>query len=132
MDPEDWVGLAQLIEAAGLGKRDPNLTERIFKGSYALCFAYEEARLIGTARAISDGVNSSVIYDVVVHPDYQGLGVGKRIMQDLVSRLPERSVMLVSSVDRCGFYRKLGFRRLKTAMLKHQNEQFWIENGYVE
>jgi ribosomal protein S18 acetylase RimI-like enzyme len=128
----DWSALTKLIEVAGLGQREAALVERVFKGSFAVCFAYEDGKLIGAGRAISDGVTSSVIYDVVVSPQCQGRGIGKQIMQDLIARLPRRSVMLLSVPKQRGFYEKLGFQTLKTAMLKHEHQQFWIDNGYIE
>lgn len=128
----DWNDLAALIEAAGLGQRDPALLERVFRGSYATVLAYEDGRLVGAGRAISDGVTSSAIYDLVVAPDRQGRGLGKALMQDLLARLPARSVMLLSVPREQGFYAKLGFRRLKTAMLKHEQAQYWIDGGYMD
>jgi ribosomal protein S18 acetylase RimI-like enzyme len=128
----DWPALAQLIDDAGLGRRDPALVGRVFTGSFVVCFLYVDGRLVGAGRAISDGVTSSAIYDIVVAPDYQGRGLGRRIMEDLLERLPRRSVMLVSVPKQRGFYEKLGFATLKTAMLKHEDMAFWVSNGYVE
>lgn len=127
----DWKALAQLIEVAGLGPRDSQVVERAFRGSFAVCFLYQETTLIGAARAISDGATSSAIYDLVVAPDYQGRGFGKQILHDILARLPSRSVLLVSVPKQLGFYQKAGFKVLKTAMLKHDDMAYWISNGYV-
>lgn len=127
----DWNALAQLIERAGLGPRDSNVVERAFRGSFVVSFLYEGTTLVGAARAISDGTTSSAIYDLVVAPEYQRRGFGKRILQDLLTRLPSRSVLLVSVPKEIGFYEKAGFRVLKTAMLKHDDMAYWISNGYV-
>src|SRR4051812_47603111 len=127
----DWAALTKLIEVAGLGQRNADLVERVFKGSFAVCFAYDDGALIGAGRAISDGVTSSAIYDIVVRPELQGRGVGRKIMTDLLARLPKRSVILLSVPKQRGFYEKLGFLTLKTGMLKHEHPQFWIDNGYI-
>lgn len=68
------------------------------------------------ARAISDGVACSAIYDVAVDPALQGQGVG-RALTALLARLPKRSVMLVSTMGNEDFYRKLGFRKMRTAYI---------------
>jgi ribosomal protein S18 acetylase RimI-like enzyme len=128
----NWNTLVQLIDDAGLGKRDPAVLERVFRGSFAVCYAYEGSRLVGAGRAISDGVTSSAIYDVVVSPDCQGRGIGRQIAQGLLSKLPPRSVMLLSVPGQRGFYERLGFKTLKTAMMKHEDEQFFIAHGYME
>ena len=128
----DWQAVALVMAAVGFERREPALLARLFAGSYAVGFAYDGDRLVGAARAISDGVRSSAVYDVVVLPEYQGQGVGRRIMEDLLARLPGRSVMLVSVPAQCAFYEKLGFRRLRTAMAKHKDPTLFIESGCME
>jgi len=127
----EWKALAVLIERAGLGPRAPDTVERAFRGSFVVCFVYGDAQLIGAGRAISDGATSSAIYDVVVAPEHQGRGYGRSILENLLSRLPSRSVLLVSVPQQLGFYEKAGFKVLKTAMLKHDDMGYWLSNGYL-
>ena len=132
----DWTELARLLIAAGLGERDPDFTRRAFTGSYACCFAVAEdddddcATLIGAARAISDGVSVSAIYDVAVLPAHQGRSVGRGLMGGLFARLPVRQILLVSAPAQTGFYERLGFRRLQTAMVRLAEPQRWEALGY--
>ncbi len=131
----DWAELARLLAAAGLGERDPGFTGRAFTGSYARCFAVAEdddnrAMLIGAARAISDGVSVSAIYDVAVLPSHQGESVGRGLMEGLLARLPARQILLVSAPAQIGFYERLGFRRLQTAMARLAEPQRWEKLGY--
>lgn len=128
----DWEELKTVIERAPLGYRDVETVRAAFRGSYAYCFAEECERLVAAGRAISDGVTNSAIFDVVVLPEYQRRGIGQGIMQYLLERLPPRSVLLVSIPAHEGFYRRLGFHRLKTAYLRHENIDRWIREGYVE
>jgi predicted N-acetyltransferase YhbS len=88
--------------------------------------------LIGSARALSDGIFSSAIYDVLVEPEYQGQGVGKALMNNLLSRLPKRSVMLISTHGHEGFYQKLGFKRLRTAYILQEDFGPWRRLGYLD
>ena len=127
-----WDELASVIERAPLGKRDPHLVEKAFRGSYACCFVEENSKLVGAGRAISDGASNSAMFDVVVLPEYQGKGLGKSIVLYLLERLPKRSVLLVSVPNQEEFYRKLGFHKLKTAYLRHEDIQRWIRDGYIE
>lgn len=127
-----WHELATVIERAPLGKRDPDFVEKTYCGSYIYCFVEDNGKLIGAGRAISDGVSNSAIYDVVVLPEYQGKGIGKSIVQYLLDRLPRRSVLLVSAPKQEDFYRKLGFHKLKTAYLRHEEIERWISEGYIE
>ena len=67
----DWVEFCALFRRVGFGERDPDLARRLFAASYAYCFAWDQSTLIGSARALSDGIFSSAIYDVMVDPEYQ-------------------------------------------------------------
>jgi ribosomal protein S18 acetylase RimI-like enzyme len=128
----DWRELAAVIERAPLGKRDPAILQVTFGRSYAVCFATEGGRLVGAGRAISDGAVQSAIYDVVVLPECQGRGIGAEIVRRLLARLPTKAVLLVSAPGKEEFYRKLGFKRLRTAMLRRDDPQPWIDAGYLE
>lgn len=128
----DWPAFCTLFEQVGFGTRQPAVAQAIFAGSYVCCFAWAGDKLIGAARAISDGVVSSTIYDVAVDPAYQGQGVGKALIHDLLARLPKRSVMLVSTHGSEGFYRKLGFKKLRTAYLLQEDFGPWSSLGYFQ
>ena len=128
----DWHELCDLLRRAELGERDVAIAERVCRGSYLCVFAYLDGRLIGSARAISDGVTSSAIYDVVVDPDLQGQGIGKQIMEFMLERLPTSSVMLVSVLRYQEFYRKLGFKRLTTAYMRKASFDSWLRAGYFD
>lgn len=128
----DWTHLAMLMQRTGMRNRLPEMVQAVFAGSYACCFAWEQQILIGCARAISDGVTSSAIYDLFVDPPYQGQGVGRTLMEHLLTRLPKRSVMLVSTHGNEGFYQKLGFRRLRTAYVLQEDFGPWAEMGYLD
>ncbi len=65
-------------------------------------------------RIVGDGVNYFYIQDVVVHPEYQGQGIGKDIMNSLVSYLeknaPDKAfVGLFASAGKGEFYEKYDF-----------------------
>ncbi len=115
-DSIDWRALADLIECAPLVRRDPTDLRRAFEASYAACFAFAGAQLVGTARATSDGVYYATVLDVCVHPDFQGRGIGRLVVKCLLGRLPSYKVFLTSVPGKEGFYKKLGFLRQTNAM----------------
>ncbi len=115
-DTIDWQALAELIECAPLVKRDPADLRRAFANSYAACFAFLGGQLVGTARATSDGVYYATVLDVCVHPDFQGRGIGRLVVERLLARLPAHKVFLTSVPGKEGFYKKLGFLRQTNAM----------------
>ncbi|MFA7383280.1 MAG: GNAT family N-acetyltransferase [Desulfurivibrionaceae bacterium] len=111
-----WEELARVIELAPLGKRDIAKLEIAFTNSEMRCFAYDGERLIGAGRGISDGALRAAIYDMVVLPEYQGHGIGTRIMNYLLARANAEIIMLFANPGKEPFYDRFGFRRMKTAM----------------
>lgn len=87
-----------------------------FKNSFAVATVWLENRLIGCGRMISDGQMYSGIYDVVVDPEFQRHGLGKRIVQNLISKAPQTCIFLTSTFGNEKFYGSLGFRKHKSAL----------------
>lgn len=69
-------------------------------------------RLLGFARALTDGVYLAVVLDVIVRPDAQGTGVGRTLLDAIVGhqRLAGvHSIELVCPPELFPFYRRWGF-----------------------
>jgi len=69
-------------------------------------------RMIGFARATSDAVYRATIWDVVVHPDFQGLGLGREIVERISAHplLSEVERIYLMTSYQQSFYEKLGFK----------------------
>lgn len=68
--------------------------------------------LIGLARAISDDSSIAYIQDILVHPDHQGHGLGKRLVQSILHRYRHVRQKIPLTDDRpeqLSFYHSLGF-----------------------
>jgi len=105
----DWAELESLFVATELGNRSGAKLRRAFEKSQQVCLAYDEDRLVGVCRAITDGEYHAFIYDVAVRPDWQGKGLGKTLMRRLLAKLPVWRIMLVAEEGVQGFYESLGF-----------------------
>jgi N-acetylglutamate synthase-like GNAT family acetyltransferase len=74
--------------------------------------AWDADRLIGFARGNSDGVYRATIWDVVVHPDYQGAGLGRKLVETILAdpmvAHVEKVYLMTTNQQR--FYEKIGFR----------------------
>lgn len=134
-DGIDWISVADVIEKAGLGTRDVDLTKKSFENSYAIALAFDGNKLIGTGRAISDGIYHSAIYDVTVLPEYQSKGVGKKIIMELHRQLEGTSIILFANPSNPiakDFYKKLGYSEMLTGMGKFKNEIKARDNGFIK
>ena len=74
--------------------------------------AYDGERLVGYGRLLSDGVLHAMIYEMIVHPEHQGKGLGSQILQQLIQWCREnhiREAQLFCARGRRGFYERNGF-----------------------
>ncbi|KGF72242.1 acetyltransferase [Neosynechococcus sphagnicola sy1] len=69
-------------------------------------------RLIGFARATSDGVYRATIWDVVIHPDYQGSGLGSKLVETVLSHPHINRVerVYLMTTHQQPFYGRIGFQ----------------------
>ena len=129
----DWEELSALYRVAPLGNKDPAHLKLAFGNSRFQCFVHEGARLVGVGRALADGVDCSYICDVAVLPSHQGTGLGKAIVGKLVERSAgHRKILLYAVPGKEAFYRKFGFRRMRTAMAIFDNQALAAERGYID
>ena len=110
-DPDgvDWAGMKEALSEDDFdnGRTSAQL-ETSFKNSAHLCLAYAEGRLVGTARALSDGVCNGYIVDVWTLSAYRRQGIASAMMRRLLDRMPGQHVYLFSD-DAADFYKKVGF-----------------------
>ncbi len=131
-DGVNWAELATVFEKAPLGTREAAKLQRAFESSYRVAFAYDQGRLVGAARVLSDGEYYAALYDVVVLPEYQRRGVGSAIVNSLMADLQVGSIILVSVPGREPFYSQLGFSKLKTGMSWYRDPERARGGGYIE
>lgn len=106
----DWEEMrAILIEDDFDNGRSVEQYKRSFENTHAVCIAYANGRIIGTARALSDGVCNAYIVDVWTYTPYRKQGIARTMLQKLIGRLPGQHVYLFTD-DIPEFYRHIGFK----------------------
>ena len=133
IDNVDWNELSALYLAAPLGNKKPVDLKTVFTNSMFRCFVHDDGKLVGAGRALADGVDCAYICDVAVMPSHQGTGLGKEIVGKLVNlSRGHRKIILYAVPGKEGFYRKLGFRRMRTAMAIFDNQALAMARGYLD
>ena len=131
-DGVDWDALSHLYRIAPMGEKKPADLQVVFSNSLFKCFVYEGGRLIGAGRALADGMDCSYICDIAVHPEHQGAGLGKDIVSSLVALSKgHKKIILYAVAGKEPFYRKLGFRRMLTAMAIFANPEQAMQSGLI-
>lgn len=132
-DRIDWHALSHLYRIAPLGEKKPEDLEVVFTNSRFKCFVFDDDALVGAGRALADGLDCSYICDLAVHPNYQGAGLGRGIVSRLVElSRGHRKIILYAVPGKEPFYRKLGFRRMRTAMAIFQDQTRALAIGLVD
>jgi GNAT superfamily N-acetyltransferase len=112
----DKVKYFELYSKTGANRdysMSPGLLHESLRRSWFMISVYNEERLIGFGRVISDGVIYALVVDFMVDPDYQGCGIGRMILRSLVQKCREAGIpdiMLFSPKGKTGYYARNGFR----------------------
>lgn len=123
----DWNQVSEILKTVGMAHYEAGVHKRAFEKSHTVVFAFDDDKMIGFGRAISDGEYQAALYDIAVLPEYQGRKVGKKIVECILERIPECNVILYASPGKEIFYKKLKFRMLKTGMALFQNPKKMID-----
>ena len=87
---------------------------------------WNHQQLIGFARATSDAIYRATIWDVIVHPDYRGLGLGRKLVETILTHPHVNRVerVYLMTTHQQSFYKKIGFQENTTTTMI-------LENSYL-
>lgn len=107
-----------LYEKAGLPRptNDKERIQKMFDHSNLIVTAWDNDRLVGVSRSITDWVWSCYLADLAVHPDYKKGGIGKELVRLTKEKLGEQSMILLLSVPTAmEYYPKIGMTKEERA-----------------
>lgn len=112
--------LADLREAVGWNRMEREYGDARFNSYYHIA-VYDADRLVGYVDCVSNGVTDAYIQDLMVHPDYQGRGLGTDLMNRMIGYLKEKRVYIISVVfdeELKGFYERFGFYTMLSGQME--------------
>lgn len=103
--------LAVIYKAVGWPARSPERLRQVYAHSLSLFVARENDHgLIGLVRAIGDPFFRIFICDLIIHPDFQGKGYGKSLLECITSHHKQvKGISLIAAPGKEGFYEKQGW-----------------------
>ncbi|GJN39939.1 hypothetical protein PR202_gb29093 [Eleusine coracana subsp. coracana] len=109
----DVGALNEVFARVGFPRRQEERLRRALDHSRVVWLSSSsESVPVAFARAAGDGVFNAVVWDVVVEPSCQGLGLGRAVMERLVLDLRRdgvANIVLYAEPRVVGFYRLLDF-----------------------
>lgn len=105
-----------IIKTVGWKESSKRQLEKALKNSFTVKCVLE-GKTIAMARAITDSGYMTLLADVVVIPEYQGKGIGKLMINNLLDRIKaslepneEALIELLAAPNKTTFYEKFGFK----------------------
>jgi ribosomal protein S18 acetylase RimI-like enzyme len=85
---------------------------------FYVLYAYDEDRIVGTGRVVSDGVINAYICGLGIDPNYRNKGFGTEITKRLVEycRIFNLHIQLCCIEEKVTFYQNLGFETFSIGM----------------
>ncbi|WP_434054491.1 MAG: GNAT family N-acetyltransferase [Roseibium sp.] len=118
-NPDTYLNLRA---AGGLSSYEREAAEIGLKNGLFSVMLFDAEKPVGMGRLVGDRGLFVQVTDIVVHPDYQGQGLGQKIMAALVKHIetelpPSIYVSLIADVPANRLYEKFGFRETAPASL---------------
>ena len=102
----------------------PNIDKERFnsmiENSTIVVTAWDKNKLIGFARCLTDFVFNGQINNVVIDKEYKGMGIGKQLVEKILSSSKKVAYILRPDPDNIDFYKKLGFEDSKSVIYKRK------------
>lgn len=115
---DDLFGLYNELGWADFLNITPAQLHKAMEQSFIVISAYDNNKLVGTGRVVSDGIITAYICGVGVLPQYRRKGIGTEILNRLRLYCLERNIhtQLVCKDDLVSYYSKMGFEKFAVAM----------------
>ncbi|MCF6406900.1 GNAT family N-acetyltransferase [Chitinophaga filiformis] len=117
--------IIELYNNAGLPRptEDRERIRKMYEHSNVIITAWDEEKLVGVSRTITDWVWSSYLADLAVSPDHQKWGIGKKLIALTREKIGEQSMILLLSVPTAmSYYPKVGFTKEDRGFIIHRTK----------
>ncbi len=129
----DLEQLDQLLQIGAFWAKDRSREKMkiAIANSNPVVTVWDGKTLIGFARATSDGVYRAGIWDVVIHPSYRGWGLGRKLVETVLTHPQVNKVerVYLTTTNQQSFYERIGFKPNSTTTMVLYNHSS-IENIY--
>ena len=120
----------ELRKSVGWGISDRKAIEKGLKNSiYSVCAEIDNL-VIGIARVVGDDGICFYIQDVIIKPEFQKMGIGRKIMESVMKYIAINAtngavIGLMGAKGKEEFYEKFGFWKRPNDQLGHGMTQLW-------
>src|SRR6187402_304480 len=89
----------ELYDKAGLPRPtdDKHRIQKMYENSNLIVTAWDNEKLVGVSRSITDWVWSCYLADLAISPDYKKSGIGKKLIELTKEKVGEQTMILLLS-----------------------------------
>lgn len=112
--PSDQIHRLFMLAGWSDGKETPDLMKNFnlpFINATLVISAWKNERLIGVVRVLSDKIIRSVIYDLVIDPNFQGQGIGQDLVTRCITHFPNTEWLVQTTEHMASYYEQFGFKK---------------------
>jgi len=114
----DWAHICNLFYKVNWRTRVEEEIKLAFSKSTVTLFIYLNDQIVAFGRSIDDGRYYAQLGDIIVDPEYQGNGLGKRLVTMINEKLENyHFVTLTAAPGKGDFYKSLGWKQQTTAYI---------------
>jgi GNAT superfamily N-acetyltransferase len=112
-EPLDVREVVRVFDSSGISRPTSNQSriQQMFEKANLVVSAWDEARLVGVCRALTDYCYCCYLSDLAVESEYQGRGIGRELLSQVRSIIGDQvTLVLLSAPDAMSFYPPLGLK----------------------
>ncbi|KRM90947.1 GNAT family N-acetyltransferase [Liquorilactobacillus cacaonum] len=117
------VELAELFFSSGIHRpiNDLPRLQKMLDHANILWTAWDENKLVGVARALSDFSYVCYLSDLAVAKEYQKRGIGQSLINNIHAQIGEDvSLVLLAAPSALEYYPKVNFEKIDNAFLRRR------------
>ncbi|WP_029275864.1 GNAT family N-acetyltransferase [Pedobacter borealis] len=117
--------IIELYDNSGLPRpiADRARIETMYKNSNLIITAWDNEKLVGISRSLTDWVWCCYLADLAVSPDYKKSGIAKKMIELTKQKVSEKSIVLLLSVPTAlEYYPKVGMDKVENGFIIHRSE----------
>jgi ribosomal protein S18 acetylase RimI-like enzyme len=127
ISPAEFV---DLLKRSTLAERRPvdeeQVIEAMLQHANLLCTAWDDYKLVGIARSVTDFAYCCYLSDLAVDTAYQKRGIGKELIRLTQSRLGNMAKIILLAAPKAElYYPKLGFEAHRSAWILPSRKQLF-------
>jgi N-acetylglutamate synthase-like GNAT family acetyltransferase len=117
--------IIELYNSSGINRPTANIerTKKMYSNSNLLITAWDNNRLVGVARSLTDFCYCCYLSDLAVRKEYQKHGIGKELIRLTQVAIGDQTMLLLLSAPTAmDYYPKLGFEKVENGFIIHRKK----------